>query len=931
MDEIIIKEREYTKRTSRNHVGCEVKVEGNTFVGYKDNDKYNLSYLDGEKSKMLSFFKFGTPYLDMKLMIDSEAYSGYHFSLYIKLKNIPHVLSYLNHDIILREHLLSKWHYSNSGHHYRYVEFSKYNEILSPIYKSKLNIKPSNNVDLFDYQLNNIEIMNKIIDKPFQIPISDKCINLQKLDQDDPERQVFFDNFENTFTFENKFLDIRSKGCIIADEMGLGKTITTISFLKSLKSIKPSMKDLQAKGHLIIVPSHLAKQWEGEIKKVWEDAQVKLILTKRDHLALTTKDVLDYDFIIVTQQFLINKNHYLCYPDYHCTPSTFGVEQKISKFKNVDGTIKYKDLEKIPPVFELIKWNNVVLDEGHEIMNNSFGNSQSVSVALYSLIKEMKGNNYWYISGTPYTTGAGIRNILNFLKVEFNVYNNWESWEKTKYMNIVYSKNFLQNILLRHTKKQVEEQIELKGIEEKIYWLTQTPTEKQIYTGSRHRGRSYLLRLCCHLMVADFNSAIKIQTVDIEDVKNNIIAQSQAKIDRYTKLIEKLDTNNPSFHMLKSNYTQIVSQAKFMLEAIKKLDKSEDTDDPEEDDECPICIDEVNDPTILPCGHIFCYDCINEMTQVKKQCPLCKQEIKDKLIKVADKKDKKDNEKKDDLIETYGVKTGTLIRLVRKITSNPENNIIIFSQYDFMLKLISDSLSQNGVSNSFVKGNVFQRNKAIDTFKGVRMGEESSKVIMLSLRNAASGTHLVEANHIIFVDPVDSYRAEVLDIENQAIARAFRIGQKKKVNIHRLLVKDTLEEEIYNKIYLGKETTSNNQTIESSAGLAVFNNQMIDTDTDSDDSDSDDTDSDDSISVSDSDEDSESEEELSVEEISVDTFVDIGCVKLKAENTEVLIDNFNEYEFYKSSNNRYFLKNKTTREILEITQFLNSEGENLIG
>jgi SNF2 family DNA or RNA helicase len=300
-------------------------------------------------------------------------------------------------------------------------------------------------------------------------------------------------------------------------------------------------------------------------------------------------------------------------------------------------------------------------------------------------------------------------------------------------------------------------------------------------------------------MVADFNSAIKIQTVDIEEVKANIIKQSEDKIKKYTHYLNQLNPVNQSYHMLKSNYTNIISQAKFMLQAIKKLANEEEQEE-EEDSECPICIDEVVEPTILPCGHVFCYDCIQEMTRVKRQCPLCKQVIKGDLIKVADKDTKKTEEKKDDLIEKYGVKTGTLIRLVRKIIANKDNNVIIFSQYDFMLKLVSDSLSQNGVNNSFVKGNVFQRNKAIESFRGIRMGE-SSQVIMLSLQNAASGTHLVEANHIIFVEPIDSYRENVLDIENQAIARAFRIGQKKKVHVHRLLVKDTVEEELYKKVY----------------------------------------------------------------------------------------------------------------------------------
>jgi SNF2 family DNA or RNA helicase len=118
-----------------------------------------------------------------------------------------------------------------------------------------------------------------------------------------------------------------------------------------------------------------------------------------------------------------------------------------------------------------------------------------------------------------------------------------------------------------------------------------------------------------------------------------------------------------------------------------------------------------------------------------------------------------------------------------------------------MLNLVSESLSSNGVANSFVKGNVHQRVKAIEKFKGLRLNEDENKVIMLSLKNSASGTHLVEANHIIFIEPIDKPKDVVQDIENQAVARAFRIGQKNEVKIHRLFVKNTLEEDIYQKVY----------------------------------------------------------------------------------------------------------------------------------
>ena len=127
---------------------------------------------------------------------------------------------------------------------------------------------------------------------------------------------------------------------------------------------------------------------------------------------------------------------------------------------------------------------------------------------------------------------------------------------------------------------------------------------------------------------------------------------------------------------------------------------------------------------------------------------------------------------------------------------------IIFSQWDFMLSLIGKTLSENGIANCFVKGNVWSRNSAINKFKNGTSSGEDNKVIMLSLKNAASGTNLTEATHLFFVEPINGSKEEIAAIEGQAIGRACRLGQKQKVQLYRVLIKDTIEEDIYNNVYL---------------------------------------------------------------------------------------------------------------------------------
>jgi non-specific serine/threonine protein kinase len=185
----------------------------------------------------------------------------------------------------------------------------------------------------------------------------------------------------------------------------------------------------------------------------------------------------------------------------------------------------------------------------------------------------------------------------------------------------------------------------------------------------------------------------------------------------------------------------------------------------------------------------------------KKKCPLCKTDLSGKEILVTSKK-VITKEKVNPLIEKYGSKLGKAISIIRTLVAQSKSRIIIFSQWDDMLTLIGKSLSENGIENSFVKGNVFCRNKAITKFKGGKNSEgEDNKVIMLSLKNAASGTTLTEATHILFIEPINATPEECKAIESQAIGRACRIGQENKVNVMRILIENSIEEEIYRKSY----------------------------------------------------------------------------------------------------------------------------------
>ena len=143
-----------------------------------------------------------------------------------------------------------------------------------------------------------------------------------------------------------------------------------------------------------------------------------------------------------------------------------------------------------------------------------------------------------------------------------------------------------------------------------------------------------------------------------------------------------------------------------------------------------------------------------------------------------------------------GTKMSKLIEKAKEIMeADPNNRIIVFSQWDSMLKLISKNLKSNEVNHLILNGSYHTLNSKIKKFKL----DSSIRILLLSSEKAASGLTLTEATHIILMDTMNRDPETSKTIENQAIGRAVRIGQTKNVMVNRFIMKDTIEEDYYNR------------------------------------------------------------------------------------------------------------------------------------
>lgn len=121
--------------------------------------------------------------------------------------------------------------------------------------------------------------------------------------------------------------------------------------------------------------------------------------------------------------------------------------------------------------------------------------------------------------------------------------------------------------------------------------------------------------------------------------------------------------------------------------------------------------------------------------------------------------------------------------------SNTGEKTIIFSQFTSLLDLLEIPILDQRWDFRRYDGsmNPKARNQAVEEFTD----QANCKIMLVSLKAGNAGLNLVAASQVIILDPFwNPY------IEEQAIDRAYRIGQLRPVQVHRILVPETVEDRI---------------------------------------------------------------------------------------------------------------------------------------
>jgi len=115
------------------------------------------------------------------------------------------------------------------------------------------------------------------------------------------------------------------------------------------------------------------------------------------------------------------------------------------------------------------------------------------------------------------------------------------------------------------------------------------------------------------------------------------------------------------------------------------------------------------------------------------------------------------------------------------------HRILIFSSFVKHLELFPGWLEKNGIGYTMLTGSTRERGKVIGHFRN----DANIKVFLISLKAGGVGLNLTEADYVFILDPWWNPASEI-----QALSRAHRIGQEKRVFVYRYISGNTIEEKI---------------------------------------------------------------------------------------------------------------------------------------
>ncbi|PID87730.1 MAG: hypothetical protein CSB06_03580 [Bacteroidia bacterium] len=137
----------------------------------------------------------------------------------------------------------------------------------------------------------------------------------------------------------------------------------------------------------------------------------------------------------------------------------------------------------------------------------------------------------------------------------------------------------------------------------------------------------------------------------------------------------------------------------------------------------------------------------------------------------------------------YQGESGKFCEVIRMLESliSGDAKVLIFSSFVKHLHLLADYLKEHKIKYSELTGASKERDKIIDQFQK----DPKNQVFLISIKAGGTGLNLTQASYVFILDPWWNPA-----VERQAVSRAHRMGQDKKVTVYKFISAGTVEEKI---------------------------------------------------------------------------------------------------------------------------------------
>lgn len=421
----------------------------------------------------------------------------------------------------------------------------------------------------------------------------------------------------------------------------------------------------------------------------------------------------------------------------------------------------------------------LIVDEIHVLY------SDPSKIVLYKILCSTHIDYKWGLTATPFAVENSIHKITQYLTNTILYHELIE-----RYM---YYENIFTLLLRRNVEKNINDELVLPPIHYHNHLLEFTNIELNAYivesTGRSNSDNLTLRKICCDIMM---NIKEDNQVMTEKDfiksflkVKENKVKEEQEKLVNLEADFERIvKENNPELVDNLRHYESLIREQKKLIENLERpvrFLKNQLIDDKI----CSIGMCESEDDIkktyaiLTECNHYFCVPCLESALRIKSSCPYCRSP-NIKYITITN-----------NVVIPYSSKIMKVLEIIKSVP----RQFIIFTQFRNIITKLINILEKEGiVANSFSISNV-------EAFRNKEL-----QVLILSSKDEACGLDLSFVSDIVIFEPIyypervsciDNY---IKDVEKQIVGRIYRINQISECNVHRLMIKDTIEDQIYRDI-----------------------------------------------------------------------------------------------------------------------------------